>query len=81
MMLHRLLNFTRLDQETPDTIVDAALDVLAAAGLVIVPREPTAEMLHASTSLAPTWDDEASKRKWQAMIDAALPDSHPQAER
>ena len=35
-------------------------------------REPTTEMLHASTMQVPTWDNEASKRKWQAMIEAAL---------
>lgn len=35
-------------------------------------REPTNAMLHAATMEVPTWDDNASKRKWQAMIDAAL---------
>ena len=44
---------------------------LSAAGYEIVPREPTDEMLHASTMKVPTWDDEASRRKWSAMLAAA----------
>ena len=35
-------------------------------------REPSDAMLQAATMEVPTWDDAASKRKWQAMITAAL---------
>jgi hypothetical protein len=46
---------------------ELARDVLMAM------REPTDEMLHAATAQVPTWDDDASRRKWRAMIDAAFP--------
>lgn len=35
-------------------------------------REPSKETLHAATTEIPTWDDDASRRKWQAMIDHIL---------
>ncbi len=35
-------------------------------------KEPTEAMVQASTMIAPSWDDEISKIKWQAMINAAL---------
>lgn len=49
---------------------DAVIAALSAAGYVIVPREPTPEMLHAATMQVPTWDDDASRRKWKAMVAA-----------
>lgn len=44
---------------------------LSAMRLVVVPVEPTEEMVHAMTALAPTWDDETSRRKWAAAIAAS----------
>lgn len=40
-------------------------------GWQLVPIEPTMEMLHAATMEVPTWDDEASRRKYAAMLRAA----------
>jgi GTP cyclohydrolase IA len=37
----------------------------------LVPIEPTTEMLHAATMQTPTWDDDASRRKYAAMLKAA----------
>lgn len=53
------------------TDADAILSALTAAGFVIVPKEPTPEMLHAATMEVPTWDDDASRRKWRAMLSAS----------
>lgn len=50
--------------------IRAALDELSAMGLVVVPVEPTEGMVRAMTALAPTWDDETSRRKWAAAIRA-----------
>ena len=44
---------------------------LSAMGLVVVPVEPTEGMVRAMTALAPTWDDETSRRKWAAAIAAS----------
>lgn len=44
---------------------------LSAMGLVVVPVEPTEGMARAMTALAPTWDDETSRRKWAAAITAS----------
>lgn len=52
-------------------IVRGCLNELSAMGLVVVPREPTEEMVRAMTALAPTWDDETSRRKWAAAIAAS----------
>ena len=49
----------------------AALSELSAMGLIVVPVEPTEEMVRAMTALAPTWDDETSRRKWAAAIAAS----------
>lgn len=45
---------------------DAVLTLLRAL------REPSDELLHAMTLQVPTWDDEASRRKWRAGIDHLL---------
>ena len=50
--------------------IDAIRGALNAAGLAVVPIEPTKEMLHAMTMEPPTWDDEASRRKWKAALSA-----------
>lgn len=50
---------------------DAIIAAIAAAGLVIVPKEPTTAMVRASTCMAPTWDDDVSRAKWRAMVEAA----------
>lgn len=42
-------------------------------GYVLVPREPTLEMLQAMTMVAPTWDDDISRRKWEAALRAIEP--------
>lgn len=57
--------------ESVNKQADQIIAALSAAGFVVVPREPTEEMLRASTMLAPTWDDDASRRKWSAMLSAA----------
>jgi hypothetical protein len=44
---------------------------LTAAGFAIVPKEPTPAMVRASTMMAPTWDDDVSRAKWRAMVEAA----------
>ena len=62
----------REDEDWPfevDTAL-AAIRSIEAAGWVIVPETPTTEMLHAATAEIPTWDDEASQRKYRAMISA-----------
>jgi hypothetical protein len=41
-----------------------------SADMATVPREPTEAMCHASTMIAPTWDDEVSRSKYKAMIAA-----------
>jgi hypothetical protein len=58
------------DREKCWDFADRTLDDLSAAGLAIVPVEPTPAMLHAATMEVPTWDDEASRRKWSAMLAA-----------
>lgn len=45
----------------------------AKEGWKLVPIEPTREMLHAATVQVPTWDDEASLRKYRAMLSASPP--------
>ncbi len=44
---------------------------LARAAIAAM-REPTSKMCQAATQIVPTWDDDASARKWRAMIDEAL---------
>ena len=46
--------------------------IAMARAAIAAMREPTEGMVHAMTALAPTWDDETSRRKWSAAIDAAL---------
>jgi hypothetical protein len=57
--------------EWPSQRADAIIAALSAAGLVIVPKEPTHAMVRASTCMAPTWDDDVSRAKWRAMVEAA----------
>jgi hypothetical protein len=59
------------DNEFIPEIADELLSALKAAGLVVVPREPTTAMVRASTCMAPTWDDDVSRAKWRAMVEAA----------
>lgn len=49
------------------------VELIARGELKILEREPTEEMKRAATALVPTWDDDASLRKWQAMWDVAKP--------
>lgn len=56
---------------TSEQAADEVLAALEAAGLVVVPVVPTPQMLHAATMEVPTWDDEASGRKWSAMLAAS----------
>lgn len=58
-------------KDTPGTPPMPWNETLARAAIEAM-REPTTAMLHASTMQVPTWDNDASRRKWQAMIDAAL---------
>lgn len=51
-------------------LISAALRSVESDGWVLIPMEPTKEMLQAATLLAPTWDDDASRRKYAAMIAA-----------
>ena len=64
-------NHLQLDPPAFFQSADALLAALNAAGFVTVPKDPTDEMLHAGTMQVPTWDDEASRRKWRDMIDGA----------
>jgi len=50
---------------------EAWIDAKCARAVLLAMREPTKAMMHAATMEKPTWDDDASHRKWQAMIDAA----------
>lgn len=51
--------------------VRALLTALSEEGWVVVPREPTEAMARAATMLAPTWDDDVSRAKWEAMLSAS----------
>lgn len=37
----------------------------------LVPAEATEEMAHAATGIVPTWDDIISRKKFDAMLEAA----------
>lgn len=57
----------------PDMPWDRIIEFYPQARAAIAAmREPTEGMAHVMTALAPTWDDETSRRKWSAGIDAAL---------
>ena len=65
-----LANIPTLEPVLVGSLGDAWLYLAKAA--IAAMREPTEAMLGAATRLAPTWDDDVSRAKWQAMIDEAL---------
>jgi len=70
VILKVLHSYSSKDIDWERSDADAILAALAAAGLVVVPREPTTAMVRASTCMAPTWDDDVSRAKWRAMVEA-----------
>lgn len=46
--------------------------IMEVRAILTAMREPSREMCMAATQVVPTWDDDVSKAKWQAMIDTAL---------
>jgi hypothetical protein len=62
-----------VDRLGHNMLASEVITTLRAAGYVIVPVEPTPEMLSAMTMQPPTWDDHASRRKWDAALKAVTP--------
>lgn len=59
-------------REHPRAVARAILADLAAAGLAVVPREPTEGILRAMEHHAADWDQEAAMRRaWPHLIAAA----------
>jgi len=55
-------------REDAAALFHAALSAIEGAGFAVVPVVPDDAMVRAATALAPTWDDETSRRKWSAML-------------
>jgi hypothetical protein len=59
-----------MDETAVSKVVQMTLDNIAAQGLVIVPREPTAAMCFAGANETENGDGQLHRRKWLAMIAA-----------